>query len=60
MAEATTTLATAHFIETWRTRLTTIVLVRMDRPTNLGMSSVKSILAVFKRTLAYKNPTRGP
>jgi hypothetical protein len=57
MAEATTTLATAHFIETWRTQHTTIALLRMGRPTNLDMSSVKSILVVFKRTLAYKNPT---
>jgi hypothetical protein len=57
MAEATTTLATAHFIEIWRTQRTTIALLRMGHPTNLDMSSVKSMLVVFKRTLVYKNPT---
>jgi hypothetical protein len=57
MAEATTTLVTAHFIETWRTQHTTIALHRMGHPTNLDMSSVKSTLVVSKRTLPYKNPT---
>ena len=58
MAEATTTLATAHFIiEIWRTHRTTIALPRMDRPTNIDMSSGKSMLVVFKRTLPSKSPT---
>jgi len=55
MAEATTTLVTAHFIEIWRTQRTTIALLHI--PTNLDMSSVKSMLVVSQRTLAYKNPT---
>jgi hypothetical protein len=57
MAEATTTLVTAHFIEIWRMQHTTIALLRMGHPTNPDMSSVKSTLVVFKHTLAYKNPT---